>query len=200
MAPYVIAVTGASAQPIAERAIQLLLRKDSEIELILSKGAYEVWNKEIGITIPVDPKKQEVFWRNRLKESKGRLCCHRWNDHSAAIASGSFKTKGMAIVPCTMGTIGRVSAGFSLDLIERCADVHLKESRKLVVAPRETPWSIIHLRNLTNLAESGATIFPLIPAWYTKPTGLEELIDFLVVRLFDAFDEDLSQINRWEGC
>jgi len=98
-----------------------------------------------------------------------------------------------------MGTIGRISAGVSTDLIERCADVHLKENRPLVIAPREMPWSLIHLRNLTSLAEAGARIAPPIPAWYSKPSTLEEMIDFLVVRLFDGFGETLAPLNRWSG-
>ncbi|HGY5536374.1 MAG: flavin prenyltransferase UbiX [Prochlorococcus sp.] len=199
MNPYVIAITGASAQPLAERSLQLLLENFHDVHLIISKAAHEVWKVEAGILIPGDPYKQEKFWRNRLKVTTGNLQCHRWNDHSACIASGSYRTKGMIIVPCSMGTIGRISAGVSTDLIERCADVHLKENRPLVIAPREMPWSLIHLRNLTSLAEAGARIAPPIPAWYSKPSTLEEMIDFLVVRLFDGFGETLAPLNRWSG-
>jgi 4-hydroxy-3-polyprenylbenzoate decarboxylase len=98
-----------------------------------------------------------------------------------------------------MGTVGRICSGVASDLIERCADVHLKEHRTLLVVPREMPFNLIHLRNLTALAEAGARIAAPIPAWYTQPTSLEEMIDFLVIRLFDGLDEDLAPLKRWEG-
>ena len=109
--PYIIAITGASAQPIAERSIQLLLRNNENLIVILSKGAYKVWSSEMNIKIPIDMTLQEQFWRDRLNESKGSLQCLKWDDHSAGPASGSFKTKAMVIVPCTMGTVGRLASG-----------------------------------------------------------------------------------------
>ena len=151
------------------------------------------------IKVPLDPLSQSEFWRDRLNTQEGQLHCHKWNDHSANIASGSFNTKGMVIVPCTMGTIGRIASGFSMNLIERCADVHLKERRPLIISPRETPFNLIHLNNLTKLTEAGATISPPIPAWYGKPRTIEDMIDFIVVRLFDNLGEDLSPIRRWSG-
>ena len=120
------AITGASAMQIGERSIQLLLENNKTVDLILSKGAYEVAKSERNINIPVESTSQADFWRNKLNVEAGKLTCYRWNDHSAPIASGSHKTQGMVIVPCSMGTLGRIASGFSLDLIERCADVHLK--------------------------------------------------------------------------
>jgi len=197
MTPYVVGVTGASAQPLAERTLELLLLKGESVHLILSKGAYKVWQAEMNINVPIDPSKQEVFWRNRLNVLTGKLFCHRWDDLSASISSGSYKTKGMLIIPCTMGTVGRIASGFSLSLIERCADVHIKESRKLVISPREMPLSLIHLRNLATLSKSGVKIVPPVPAWYTKPISLEEMIDFIVIRTFDCFEENLAPLQRW---
>ena len=199
MLPYVLAVTGASAQPLAERALQRLLERERTVHLVLSRGAHEVFRAEQGLSVPVDPEQQVVFWRDRLQVSKGTLHCHRWNDQAASIASGSYRTKAMVIVPCSMGTVGRINAGIAMDLIERCADVHLKERRPLVIAPREMPFNLIHLRNLTALAEAGATIAPPIPAWYTQPKTLDDMIDFLVVRLFDGLEEDLAPLRRWTG-
>lgn len=199
MHPYVLAVTGASAQPLAERSLQLLLENDRKVHLVLSRGAHEVFRAEQGLSIPVDPDQQISFWRRRLNVSDGELICHRWNDQSSCIASGSYRTKAMVIVPCSMGTVGRINSGIAMDLIERCADVHLKERRPLVIAPRETPFNLIHLRNLTALAEAGATIAPPTPAWYTQPKSLNDMVDFLVVRLFDGLDEDLAPLQRWEG-
>ena len=199
MKSIVIAITGASAIQLGERSIQLLLENNNSVDLILSKGAYEVAKSERNINIPVEPKSQADFWRNTLNVESGKLKCYRWNDHSASIASGSHKTKGMVIVPCSMGTLGRIASGFSLDLIERCADVHLKENRPLIISPRESPFSKIHLENLNRLANAGALIVPPIPAWYTNPKTIEDIIDFIVVRLFDSLGEDLNNIKRWDG-
>jgi len=197
--PYVLGVSGASAQPLAQRALQLLLQRERSVHLIMSRGAHEVWLAEQSIQVPVDPELQERFWRTRLNVQTGSLICHRWGDQAATIASGSVATRGMVIVPCSMGTVGRIAAGVASDLLERCADVHLKEGRPLVLAPREMPWSLIHLRNLTTLAEAGARIAPPIPAWYSQPQNLSEMVDFLVVRLFDSLGEELSPLNRWQG-
>ena len=199
MSSYVLAISGASAQQLAERSLQLLLNNDHEVNLILSRGAYEVWLAERNIAVPKDLSQQETFWRHRLNVNRGSLICHRWNDQAAKIASGTYPTSGMMIVPCSMGAVGRIAAGVATDLIERCADVHLKEGRRLVLAPREMPWSLIHLRNLTALAEAGAKIAPPIPAWYTNPANIDEMIDFLVMRLFDSLGETLTNIPRWRG-
>ena len=199
MKSIVIAITGASAIQLGERSIQLLLENNKNVDLILSKGAYEVAKSERNMNIPVEPNSQTNFWRNKLKVDSGELTCYRWNDHSASIASGSHKTKGMVIVPCSMGTLGRIASGFSLDLIERCADVHLKESRPLIISPRESPFNLIHIENIKRIATAGALIVPPIPAWYSNPKTIEDIIDFIVVRLFDSLGEDLDYIKRWEG-
>ena len=199
MKSIVIAITGASAIQLGERSIQLLLENNKTVDLILSKGAYEVAKSERNINIPIEPNAQTDFWINKLQVTSGKLKCYRWNDHSASIASGSHKTKGMVIVPCSMGTLGRIASGFSLDLIERCADVHLKEKRPLIIAPRESPFNLIHIQNIKHLMEAGAVIVPPIPAWYTNPKTIEDIIDFIVVRLFDSLGEDLNNIKRWVG-
>ncbi len=195
----VIAVTGASAQILAERSIDLLLSSDQNINLVLSKGAYQVWKSEHQVNIPLDPARQEDFWRTRLKNNSGSLICHKWDHNSASIASGSFFTKGMVIIPCSMGTLARIASGSSSNLIERCADVHLKEGRPLIISPRESPFNLIHLRNMTLLCEAGAKIIPCIPAWYSKPKTLNEMIDFMVIRLFDSFSIKMPNIERWTG-
>ncbi len=197
--PVVLAVSGASAQPLAQRALQLLLEDDHPVELITSRGAIGVWQAELGLRVPSEPDAQERFWRERCATSAGSLRCHRWNDQAAAIASGSFQTRGMVILPASMGTVGRIASGVALDLIERAADVHLKEGRPLVIAPRELPWNLVHLRNLTALAEAGARIAPPVPAWYHRPTTLEEMVDFLVIRVFDSLGLELGSLRRWDG-
>lgn len=198
-APVVLAVSGASGQPLAERALQLLLETGETVELITSRGAITVWQAELGIRVPGEPQAQEQFWRERTGTSHGQLRCHRWNDQAAPIASGSFRTRGMVILPCSMGAVGRIAAGVATDLLERTADVHLKEGRPLVICPRELPWSLVHLRNLTALAEAGARIAPPVPAWYHQPRSLEEMVDFLVIRTLDLLGYELGGLRRWQG-
>jgi 4-hydroxy-3-polyprenylbenzoate decarboxylase len=197
--PVVLAVSGASAQPLAQRALQLLLEAGERVEMVTSRGAIGVWQAELGLRVPSEPEAQEVFWRERTGTTGGSLRCHRWNDQAAGIASGSFRTKGMVILPASMGSVGRIATGVATDLLERAADVHLKEGRPLVICPRETPWSLIHLRNLTALAEAGARIAPPVPAWYHRPTTIEEMVDFLVIRVFDCLGFELGALQRWQG-
>lgn len=159
-----------------------------------------VWQAEQDIRMPVEPAQQEQFWRQQAGvEQGGKLRCHPWGDVGANIASGSFRTAGMLVMPCSMSTVGKLAAGLSSDLLERAADVQLKEGRKLVLVPRETPFSLIHLRNLTTLAEAGARIVPAIPAWYHNPQTVEDLVDFVVARALDQFDIDCVPLRRWEG-
>ena len=197
--PVVLAVSGASAQPLAQQALQLLLEAGEAVELVTSRGAIGVWQAELGLRVPSEPDAQEAFWRERTAVSTGQLRCHRWNDQAAGIASGSFKTRGMVILPASMGTVGRIASGVALDLVERAADVHLKEGRPLVICPRETPWSLVHLRNLTALAEAGARNAPQVPAWYHQPQSIEDMVDFLVIRVFDVLGYELGNLRRWQG-
>jgi 4-hydroxy-3-polyprenylbenzoate decarboxylase len=197
--PIVLGVSGASAQPLALRALQLLLEAGETVDLVVSRGAINVWLAELGIKVPVDPQSQQLFWREQTGTEAGTLRCHRWSDQAAAIASGSHRTAGMVILPCSMGAVGRMASGVATDLLERAADVHLKEGRPLVICPRELPWNLVHLRNLTALAEAGARIAPPVPAWYHRPTNLEEMVDFLVIRVFDCLGLELGQLRRWSG-
>jgi len=197
--PVVLAISGASGQPLAQRALQLLLEAGEAVELITSRGAITVWQAELGVRVPSDPQAQARFWRQRSGASGGWLRCHRWNDQAVGIASGSFRTKGMVILPASMGAVGRIAAGVATDLLERAADVHLKEGRPLVICPRETPWSLVHLRNLTALAEAGARIAPPVPAWYHQPQTIDEMVDFLVIRCLDPLGLELGDLRRWQG-
>jgi 4-hydroxy-3-polyprenylbenzoate decarboxylase len=175
--PLILGITGASGLIYAVRALKFLLEADYAIELIASKSTYMVWQAEQDIRMPPEPDQQEQFWREQAGVSTGgKLVCHRWGDVGATIASGSFRTLGMVIMPCSMSTVAKIAAGLSSDLLERSADVQLKEGRPLVIVPRETPFSLIHLRNLTTLAEAGARIVPAIPAWYHNPQTIEDLV------------------------
>ncbi|WP_421659104.1 flavin prenyltransferase UbiX [Leptothermofonsia sp. ETS-13] len=198
--PLILGITGASGLIYAVRALKYLLAADCAIELVASKAVYMVWQAEQNIRMPAEPMQQEQFWREQAgEETSGKLTCHPWSDVGAAIASGSFRTLGMVVIPCSMSTVGKLATGLSSDLLERAADVQLKEGRKLVLVPRETPFSLIHLRNLTTLAEAGARIVPAIPAWYHHPQTIEDLVDFVVARALDQLDLDCVPLNRWQG-
>lgn len=197
--PLILGVTGASGLIYAVRALKFLLQADFTIDLVASKSTYMVWQAEQNLRLPVEPIQQEQFWRQQAEEpTKGKLICHRWDNIGASIASGSFRTLGMLIIPCSMSTVAKLAGGLSSDLLERAADVQLKEGRKLAIVPRETPFSLIHLRNLTALAEVGVRIVPAIPAWYHHPQTIEDLVDFVVARALDQLDIDCVPIQRWE--
>lgn len=198
--PLILGVSGASGLIYAVRALKFLLQADYVIELVASKSTYMVWQSEQNIRMPAEPFQQEQFWREQAGvETDGKLNCHPWGDVGANIASGSFRTLGMVVMPCSMSTVAKLANGLSSDLLERAADVQLKEGRKLVIVPRETPFSLIHLRNLTTLAEAGARIVPAIPAWYHNPQTIEDLVDFVVARTLDQLDIDCIPIERWQG-
>ncbi len=198
--PLIIGVSGASGLIYAVRALKFLLEADYAIELVASRASHMVWQAEQNTRMPTEPDRQESFWREQAGVlDKGKLFCHHWGDVGANIASGSFRTAGMIIIPCSMSTVAKIAAGLSSDLLERAADVQIKESRPLVVVPRETPFSLIHLRNLTSLAETGVRIVPAIPAWYHNPQTVEDLVDFVVARVLDQLDIDCVPLNRWEG-
>ncbi|MEM8805597.1 MAG: flavin prenyltransferase UbiX, partial [Cyanobacteria bacterium P01_G01_bin.38] len=178
--PLILGVSGASGLIYAVRALKYLLQAGYTVDLVVSKAAYLVWQSEQPSTedarIPVNPDEQVKFWRKQAAIPKaGHLRCHAWGNVAATIASGSYKTLGMVVMPCSMSTVAKLASGLSSDLIERAADVQLKEGRPLIVVPRETPFSLIHLRNLTQLAEAGARIVPAIPAWYHQPQTVEDL-------------------------
>lgn len=198
--PLILGITGASGLIYAVRALKYLLQADYSIELVASKSTYIVWQAENQVRMPIEPAAQEEFWRQQAGVlTEGKLRCHPAQDVGANIASGSYRTLGMLVMPCSMSTVAKLAAGLSSDLLERAADVQLKEGRKLVLVPRETPFSLIHLRNLTALAEAGARIVPAIPAWYHQPQTIEDLVDFVIARAFDQFEIDCIPINRWQG-
>lgn len=198
--PVVLGVTGASGMIYAVRAIKHLLSADYSVELVASRASQQVWQQEHGTPMPSNLEQQEIWWREQAGVSTaGTLRCHAWGNVGANIASGSYRTTGMVIMPCSMSTVGKLAAGLSSDLLERAADVQIKEGRSLVLVPRETPFSLIHLRNLTTLAEAGVRIVPAIPAWYHKPQTIDDLVDFVVARVLDQLAIDCVPLRRWEG-
>lgn len=189
----VVAVTGASGAIYAQRFLRFVAPKFDEIYLMLSAQAIDVARTEMGVTIeriPFSTKK----W---LGEEYGNIVLCDEKDYFTPPASGSFVHEGMVIVPCSMGTIGRIANGVSDNLVSRAADVCLKEKRRLIVVPREMPWNLVMLRNLTSLAEAGATVLPASPAWYHKPTTLEDLADSVVARIVQNLGLEQNLFAEW---
>ena len=200
MPPIILGVSGASGMVYAVRAIKHLLAADYTVELVASRASQQVWQQEHGTPKPTNIEQQQLRWREQAGvETAGTLRCHAWGNVGASIASGSYRALGMVVMPCSMSTVGKMAAGLSSDLLERAADVQIKEGRPLIVAPRETPFSLIHLRNLTALAEAGVRIVPAIPAWYHHPQSIDDLVDFVIARALDQLAIDCVPLRRWEG-
>ena len=196
--PIVLAITGASGVVYGRRLLEVLLQMNETVHLSISDSGRHVLQHELGIEINLNRFEVQQLLPDWPRDAAQPIY-HHYKDFMTPIASGSFRTLGMVILPASMGTVGRIASGVALDLIERAADVHLKEARPLVIAPRELPWNLVHLRNLTTLAEAGARIAPPVPAWYHRPTTIEDMVDFLVIRVFDGLGYDLGALHRWSG-
>ena len=191
----VIAITGASGAVYGQRTVRLLARADVEVHLVISTAALTTLRIERGIELDPD----DFRLADLIGFDAENVVYHDVRDIGASIASGSFRTMGMMIVPCSTGTVGAVANGLSMNLIHRAADVCLKERRKLVLVPRETPLSTLHLENLLRLSQAGAVVLPAMPAFYHHPKTLDDQIDFVLAKLFDQFDLDFDLIQRWQG-
>jgi 4-hydroxy-3-polyprenylbenzoate decarboxylase len=161
--------------------------------LTITPSAVQVLRDEMGLEVDLDAFDPAVLG---LRD-QGRVVYHHHGDFSAGIASGSFPTGGMVIVPCSMSTIGSIAAGVTTNLVTRAADVHLKERRKLILVPRETPLSLIHLENMLRVTQAGAVVLPAMPGWYHRPRRLEDLVDFIVARICDQLGIANSLTPRW---
>lgn len=187
-----LAITGASGAIYGLRLAEELLRSGQRITLVTSDSGAEVCRFETGVALDdADVLKQ------RWNLPEAALTLRGANDLWAPEASGSAAPEAMVVAPCSMGTIGRVAAGISGNLIERAADVMLKEHRPLLLLPRETPFSTIHLENLLKLSRSGARIIPAMPGFYHKPETMDDLVDFVVGKLLDQLGISHSLFRRW---
>jgi 4-hydroxy-3-polyprenylbenzoate decarboxylase len=177
------------------RLLEVLLAAGRTVHLTLSPAAAEVMEHEMGRKVSLDHFHAADLLGER--SSQGQLHYHHYRDFRAGIASGSFLTAGMAICPCSMGTAAAVAHGLSQNLIHRAADVHLKERRRLILVPRETPLGVVQLRNLLLCAEAGAVVLPAMPAFYVQPRTLQDAIDFVVGRICDQLGVDHPLLHRW---
>ena len=190
--PLILAITGASGAPYAVRLLELLATHKIPTWLLISPHGWRLLTEECGIEDD----------RGLTKATGGDWSSIRVfddKDRGASPASGSAKTRGMVVCPCSMGTVAAIAHGTSRSLIERAADVVLKERRKLILVPRETPLSLVHLRNLTLATEAGAIVLPAMPGFYHKPAKVSDLVDFVVQRILDHLDIDIALTQRWEG-
>lgn len=194
---FCLAFTGASGMPYGIRLLECLLRSGHRVYLLYSLVSHIVARQEMDFALPSRPREVEALFCERFGAAPGQLKAFGREDWFAPVASGSNAADAMVICPCTMGTLAAVAAGLAHNLIERAADVALKEGRKLVLVPRETPLSAIHLENMLRLVRAGAVILPANPGFYHHPRSVEDLVDFVVARVLDQLDVPHSLMARW---
>jgi len=190
--PLVLAITGASGAPYAVRLLEVLARNKVPTWLIISGHGWRLLETETGI-------KSDKELQARTGGDWSSVTVFTDDDRGAKPASGSVKTMGMVVCPCSMGTVSAIAQGSSRSLVERAADVTLKERRKLILVPRETPMSLIHLRNLVSVTEAGAVVIPAAPGFYHKPQKIDDLVDFIVQRIIDQVGLEIQMAPRWNG-
>jgi flavin prenyltransferase len=196
MKQLVVAITGASGSIYGLRLVEELLKADYRVTLLLTRSGLEVLRYETGLNWEGGTSERKQLMRDYFGGSP-HLDHYDQADMFAPIASGSSAPAAMVIVPCSMGSAARIASGISDNLIERAADVMLKEGRKLVLVPRETPLNQIHLGNLLRLAQVGAIILPAMPAFYHLPKSIDELVDFLVGKILDSLSIEHRLFQRW---
>ena len=190
--PVVVALTGASGAPYGVRLLDVLARSQVPVWLIASSHGMRLLQEECGLgSLEALRAATGGDWRSVTPFPDG--------DRGALPASGSQRTRGMVVCPCSMGTVAAIASGTSRSLVERAADVTLKERRKLILVPRETPLSLVHLRNLVAVTEAGAVVIPAAPGFYHRPTTVAELVDFIVQRVLDQLEIDIEIARRWTG-
>ena len=192
-----VALTGASGMAYGLRLVECLVRAEAGVYLLYSEAAHVVAKQELGIAIPPRASEAERLFSERYSAKQGQLRVFGREDWFAPVATGSNPPDAMVICPCTMGTLAAVAAGLSDGLIERAADVTLKEGRKLILVPRETPFSALHLENMLRLSRAGAVILPANPGFYHHPKTVEQLVDFVVARVLDHVGVAHDLMQRW---
>ncbi len=193
----IIAMTGASGAAYGLRLIERLAAQQMRLHLLFSDAARVVLQQETALSLPDEPAEQVAILARHLDIDAAGLHAYALRDWFSPAASGSARIRHMVIAPCSMGTLARIAHGMSDNLIERAADVQIKERGQLIVVPRETPLSAIHLENMLTLARMGADIIPAMPGYYHRPQRIEELVDFIVDRIIDHLNADNPEAARW---
>ena len=198
MTRITLALTGASGMAYGLRLLECLLRAGCQVDLLISQAARIVAKQELDLQLPAGNTEVAAFFDAHFgAQGGGRLTAYGKEEWFAPAASGSNPAAAMVVCPCTMGTLAAIAQGLADNLIERAADVMLKEKRPLILVPRETPFSLVHLRNMTSLAEAGATILPANPGFYHRPESVEQVVDFIVARVLDHLGIAHDLLRPW---
>jgi 4-hydroxy-3-polyprenylbenzoate decarboxylase len=194
-----VAITGASGAIYAMRTLAALIERGCNIELIVSEYGRRLLRDELGDAASIDRLTSYLASKYRVDAEKGRITIHSNKDLGAAIASGSHGCQAMVVVPCSMKSLAGIAHGLSRNLVERAADVMLKERRLLIIVPRETPMSLPQLKNMVLCAEAGAMIMPAMPAFYQMPRTLDDLADFMAGKILNALGLEHELYPPWKG-
>ncbi len=192
-----LALSGASGMAYGLRLLECLLHAELQVNLLVSQAAHIVAKQELGVSLPARAIDLEKQLNGSMDTQPGQLRVYGREDWNASVASGSNAADAMVICPCSMGTLAAIAHGMSDNLIERAADVMLKEQRKLILVPRETPFSVVHLENMLSLARMGTVILPANPGFYHLPQSIEDVIDFIVARILDQLGVPHALMARW---
>ncbi len=209
-APLVMAITGASGAVYAARLLQVLLSNKIPLQLTISSSGAEVIRQELGLNVDsnihslsglleyrLPGSSWEAYDADRVQQALSLVQLHHYKNYFTPIASGSFLTRGMVVCPCSGSTLSGIVHASSENLIVRAADVHLKEHRKLVLVPRETPLSVFQIENMLRAAQAGAVVMPAMPGWYHGVESMGDLVDFIVARILDHLGISHNLMNRW---
>lgn len=203
MGKYIIGITGASGSIYADHLIRELLNNGHQVFITITEAGKKVLQQEIDLDISLLRSEEEIEKHLKgfflIEKNSNLLKYYDINRIGAPIASGSFRNDGMIVIPCSMGTLSAIACGASKNLLERAADVTLKERKPLIVVPREAPFNTIHLHNLLMLAQSNVQVIPAAPSFYHKPKTINELVDFFIGRIMDQLGIDNCLLQRWSG-
>lgn len=197
MAIYTVAISGASGAPYALTLLEQLVQKGHSVFVSISGEGLSIMHDETGLLLKGSETDIQCILERHLKAQEGQITYFDEDNMYATIASGSAPVDAMVVIPCSMKTLASIAHGFASNLIERAADVTMKERRRLIIVPRETPLSSIHLRNMLTLSDMGCTIIPAMPAFYHKPTRVSDMVNFVVGRVMDALKVDNDLSPRW---
>lgn len=201
--PITLAITGASGSAYGLRLLECLIRVGRPVYLLLSKPGQVVVRMETGLDLPARPAEAQAYLSKHFQAADGQLQVFGREQWTAPVASGSNPAEAMVVCPCTTSTLSAIAIGASNSLLERAADVMLKEQRKLILVVRETPFSAIHLENMLKLARLGVVVMPAAPGFYHQPKSVEEMVDFMVARVLDHLEVECELGPRWGngmGC
>ena len=195
--PIILAMTGASGACYGLRLLECLIKDEQQVYLLISKAAQAVFAMETDLDVPARPQEAQVYLTQHFNAKEDQIIVYGREQWSSPVASGSHKAQHMIVCPCTTGTLSSIAQGSSDNLMQRAADVMIKEKRQLMLVVREMPLSPIHLENMLKLANIGVTIMPANPGFYQNPKSLEDVIDFVVARILDHIGVEHSLLPRW---